>query len=215
MKSVDLTKIPAMQEASLFSGITKIYALDKPNEDDEVLLEASGWAWAGGGRNIVRVDVSADGGKNWVTSEIYEGGNQKFNRAWAWVFWKAKIPAVLSTDGTIELCSKAVDGAYNIQPQNPDWNVRGLGNNSWFKKSINLCREDEPVIEAKSIDNDANKISTSTSTYHPAQLDLNSGIDSDRDGEFSSLHSIWDKHFVDTLKVRDDDDDDDDEEEDE
>ena len=138
VKSVDLTKIPAMQEASLFSGITKIETVSEPDQNGEVILSASGWAWAGGGRNIVRVDISADGGKSWNTSEIYCGGDQKFNRAWAWIFWRTKLRALIAEDGTVELCSKAVDGSYNIQPLNPDWNVRGLGNNSWFRKSIKI-----------------------------------------------------------------------------
>jgi hypothetical protein len=28
-------------------------------------VEVKGWAWSGGGRGIVRVDVTADGGKTW------------------------------------------------------------------------------------------------------------------------------------------------------
>ena len=127
-----------MQEASLFSGITKIDAATSPDKEGNILLEASGWSWAGGGRNIVRVDISSDGGKSWITSEIFKGGDQPFNRSWAWVFWKASVPAKVGPDGKVELCSKAVDGSYNIQPQNPDWNVRGLGNNSWFRKTFQV-----------------------------------------------------------------------------
>jgi len=122
-----------MQEASIFSGITNTEFVE---EDEEMYIEARGWAWAGGGRNVVRVDVSANNGGNWITADIYEGGDQKFNRGWAWVFWKAKVPVNPSRDGKVELCSKAVDIAYNIQPEKPDWNVRGLGNNSWFRKTV-------------------------------------------------------------------------------
>lgn len=31
------------------------------NED----LEVKGWAYSGGGRSIIRVDISLDGGANW------------------------------------------------------------------------------------------------------------------------------------------------------
>ena len=42
-------------------------------------VEVKGWAWSGGGRGIVRVDVTADGGKTWqvcvsVLAIPFEGG---------------------------------------------------------------------------------------------------------------------------------------------
>jgi len=134
-KNVDLQKIPAMQQASLFSGITHANVVN-----DDSLVEVSGWAWAGGGRNVVRVDVSVDGGEHWTTAEITEGGDQKVHRSWAWVFWKATLPIPDSADSSsvIEVCSKAVDCAYNVQPQKADWNVRGLGNNGWFRKEVDV-----------------------------------------------------------------------------
>lgn len=36
--------------------------------DDEVTVK--GYAAAGGGRAVVRVDVSADGGETWTTAEL-------------------------------------------------------------------------------------------------------------------------------------------------
>ena len=46
--------------------------------------------------------------------------------------------------------------------------------------------------------------------HHPAQADINPHfMPSVKSGDFSSYHATWDKHFVDTLKVRDEDDDDD------
>lgn len=44
-----------------------------------------GYSYSGGGRGIVRVDVSADNGHNWRTATLTE---QPLNRAWAWTFWK-------------------------------------------------------------------------------------------------------------------------------
>eukprot|EP00814_Leptocylindrus_danicus_P001124 CAMPEP_0116011782 /NCGR_PEP_ID=MMETSP0321-20121206/4759_1 /TAXON_ID=163516 /ORGANISM="Leptocylindrus danicus var. danicus, Strain B650" /LENGTH=526 /DNA_ID=CAMNT_0003481053 /DNA_START=150 /DNA_END=1733 /DNA_ORIENTATION=+ len=138
-KNVDLQKIPAMQQASLFSGITHANVVANDDSSSSSLVEVSGWAWAGGGRNVVRVDVSVDGGEHWTTAEITEGGNQKVHRAWAWVFWKATLPKPDNTaESMVEVCSKAVDCAYNVQPQKADWNVRGLGNNGWFRKKVDV-----------------------------------------------------------------------------
>lgn len=136
---VDIMKMPPMTEGSVFSGITNMVTTSK-NESvkpgDKVLVKASGWAWAGGGRNVVRVDITPDGGKTWCTATLKEGANQRFGRAWAWTFWECEdIPCTVGEDGTIEVASKAVDMAFNSQPESSDhsWNVRGLGNNSWFK----------------------------------------------------------------------------------
>ena len=55
-------------------------------------VEARGWAFAGGGRGIVRVEVSADGGASWCVARLTEGSAQPPSRAWAWTFWEADVP---------------------------------------------------------------------------------------------------------------------------
>lgn len=138
-KDIDLAKMPSMTEVAVFSGITAMDVVKKqtPKPGQTVMVKAKGWAWAGGGRNIVRVDITGDGGKSWQAANIVQGGDQKFGRAWAWVFWECEVPATVKKDGTYELASKAVDMAFNSQPESiaHGWNVRGLGNNSWYRVS--------------------------------------------------------------------------------
>jgi len=140
--TVDVSKLPTMYEPSVFSGITEVKQqgskfVQCSNCGQSVAdVLVSGWAWAGGGRNIARVDVTGDGGKTWATADITEGGNQPYKRAWAWVFWTARLPAAPVNElGMLQIASKAVDVAYNSQPESSDhgWNVRGLSNNSWFR----------------------------------------------------------------------------------
>ena len=59
-KEVNLEHMPSISEASLFSGITKLEPIgdDRPGPGDRVAVRVSGWAWAGGGRNIIRVDLT-------------------------------------------------------------------------------------------------------------------------------------------------------------
>jgi sulfite oxidase len=140
-KTVNLNAMPSMTESSLFSGITKMEAIkDDNNDSGTVMIKVKGWAWAGGGRNVVRVDVTSDDGNSWTTADIVKGGDQKFGRAWAWVFWECEVPAKIQKDGTVSLASKAVDMAFNSQPENADhgWNVRGLGNNSWYRTELKI-----------------------------------------------------------------------------
>lgn len=74
-----------------------------------------------------------------TAAKIIQGGDQKYNQAWAWVFWTCDgVSAVVQEDGSVQIASKAVDIDANVQPESCDhmWNVRGLANNAWFKKSI-------------------------------------------------------------------------------
>lgn len=136
--TIDLEKMPSMTEVAVFSGITAMEVSKKDLGKKQATVKAMGWAWAGGGRNIVRVDITGDGGKTWVPADITQGGDQPFGRAWAWVFWEVEVPAIIKSNGTVEIHSKAVDLAFNSQPDDVShsWNVRGLGNNSWYKAAV-------------------------------------------------------------------------------
>jgi hypothetical protein len=163
-KEVDLDKMPGLSEECVFSGITKVENLSHTvpvpttaleeeifgsmsmgpfagsrtplTPGETVLVKTSGWAYAGGGRNIVRVDVTGNNGKSWQTATITEGSNQPLRRAWAWVFWECEVPATVCEDGiSVELACKGVDMAFNTQPESMGgmWNVRGLVNNSFYR----------------------------------------------------------------------------------
>lgn len=124
------------------------------------------YAWAGGGRRVIRVDVSIDGGESWIPARLKEGANQSPGRAWAWVLWEVEIhipkdivaAVKKGSTKTIELCCKAVDESFNTQPESPApiWyvilsslmktyicrNVRGILNNSWDRIVLDLIPEE-------------------------------------------------------------------------
>ncbi len=122
--NLDLNKIAPIQEMPVQSCITN---MDKDS--------AKGFAWSGGGRRIIRVDVSFDNGKTWQMADLKEGAAQPYNRAWAWVFWEAHNE---KENGTSIVVCKAIDEAYNTQPKELElaWNIRGLNNNSWHQSGI-------------------------------------------------------------------------------
>lgn len=139
--NVDFSTAPAIQELPVTSFITSPAdesSLSCDGGTSEVSLQ--GIAWSGGGRGVVRVDVSADGGKTWTTADITAGRDQPYMRAWAWVIWEAKVPLPESSQGRVELCCKAVDRSYNVQPETagPIWNLRGCLSNAWHRIHINL-----------------------------------------------------------------------------
>jgi sulfite oxidase len=103
-------------------------------------VEVRGFAWSGGGRGIVNVGVSVDGGKTWQSAELGEGKDQPIGRAWAWTFWSCTIPLTeeAKKSGEIEVVCRAVDSSFNSQPERKDlcWNVRGILNNSWHHVTL-------------------------------------------------------------------------------
>ena len=142
---VDLKQIPSMTELSVQSGITSVEPVASPRSKlkpgQTVMVKAKGWAYSGGGRNIVRVDVTGDGANSWKSANLLSGKEQKFGRAWAWTFWECIVPATVQEDGQVQIYSKAVDMAFNSQPDSAshNWNVRGLTNNSWYGKRVPMA----------------------------------------------------------------------------
>lgn len=148
---LDLAAFPGIQENPVHSAIVSPLRGESVDVDtDEV--EVKGWALSGGGRGIVRVDVSADGGQNWTTADLKRVPDQKVasGRSWAWTFWEADVPIPESArvkGNKVELVCKAVDTSYNTQPERtePIWNKRGILNNSWFRREIDVVDDDDEV----------------------------------------------------------------------
>ena len=104
---------------------------------------AKGYAWSGGGRDIIRVDVTLDGGKTWVPAELrklpgQQGETAEPGRAWAWTLWTATLPLPEGHTGPLRISCKASDDAYNTQPESAAgvWNIRGMVNNSWHAVEV-------------------------------------------------------------------------------
>lgn len=135
--NVDFDKSIAIQMLPVQSAICEPEEGDTLEDDEEVTMK--GYAWSGGGRAIYRVDVSADGGKTWVTADLLPTGQSHY-RAWAWTFWEAQIPLPKGHKGKVELICKACDAQYNVQPDNVEgiWNLRGCLSNAWHRVQVNV-----------------------------------------------------------------------------
>jgi sulfite oxidase len=85
-------------------------------------LPVRGYAFAGGDRTVVRVDVSADGGASWRPAEL----GQDLGR-WAWRPWSATLEVAR---GEHVLLARALDSAAGVQPERPAtlWNPKGYMN---------------------------------------------------------------------------------------
>jgi sulfite oxidase len=93
-------------------------------------LEVCGYAFAGGRREVERVDVSLDGGRTWVQAELGEDLGE-----WAWRLWSTTLEV---GPGEHEITVRAWDSAAGTQPEDPagSWNPKGYANNAWGRVRV-------------------------------------------------------------------------------
>uniref|UniRef100_A0A8D0X4E3 sulfite oxidase n=1 Tax=Sus scrofa TaxID=9823 RepID=A0A8D0X4E3_PIG len=106
--TVDFDSAPSIQELPVQSAITQPKD-GETIESREVTIK--GYAWSGGGRAVVRVDVSLDGGLTWQAAEL-DGEEQRPRKAWAWRLWQLQAP-VPAGKKELNIICKAVDDSYN------------------------------------------------------------------------------------------------------
>ncbi|KAK5074567.1 hypothetical protein PMZ80_011020 [Knufia obscura] len=134
---VDWSTAPAIQETPVQSAIVSLKDLPKGDRLRQVYgleedaIEVKGYAFAGGGREIVRVDVSPDDGRSWTQAELLPD-NAVGSKRWAWTQWRLVLPRRLAGRSFVV---KAVDEGYNIQPEyyDPHYNFRGNLTSGWHR----------------------------------------------------------------------------------
>ncbi len=82
-------------------------------------------------RQVARVDVSADGGRNWMQAAL----EQHPGAPWSWTFWEANLDL---GPGAHELVVRAWDSAGQTQPEQPDdtWNFKGYLCAAWHRVPV-------------------------------------------------------------------------------
>ena len=130
----DFTRGTPLMAADLNSFICRV---EPSGADGGQPTVAEGWAFVGGGREIARVEVSADGGTNWTQAQLLapEGlGRDEEAGRWSWRFWRAEFPHPRRSAPT-QLVARAWDTAGNGQPADPAelWNFKGYANNAWHR----------------------------------------------------------------------------------
>lgn len=136
-EGLDFDSAPSVMSTPVQSAIC-----DVTWSDDKSYAVLKGYSYSGGGLGIIRVDVSADGGKTWTPASELRGEhedvtNLPYRRTYSWTLWTAVIENLENVKNP-EFVVKAVDEGYNSQPDTPAgiWNVRGILNNSWHKVSV-------------------------------------------------------------------------------
>jgi sulfite oxidase len=107
-----------------------------PTDGDQVAagaLTIRGWALAGDGHSVERVDVSLDGGDSWCQAELHPAPSR-----WAWLTWSLVVDAA---PGPLSITARAWKDTGVTQPESPAalWNPRGYGNNAYAHIELNVA----------------------------------------------------------------------------
>ncbi len=128
--NVDFSKSPSIQNMP----VTSVICSSKLAKGK---LELKGYAWAGGGNRIIRVDLTTDQGATWCEGQIEKQEDESEPKHFGWSLWSATIP-VDKTQKEVEVWCKAVDSNYNSQPESfaNIWNLRGVNSNAYHKIKV-------------------------------------------------------------------------------
>ncbi|KAJ3572920.1 hypothetical protein NPX13_g4883 [Xylaria arbuscula] len=112
-----------------------------------------GYAYAGGGKRITRVEVTLDKGKTWILANVSYPEDQyrlaaegetlyggRVDISWrescfCWCFWDLDIP-IPQLQAADDIMVRAMDEAMMVQPRDMYWSVLGMMNNPWFRVVI-------------------------------------------------------------------------------
>ncbi|KAL4864496.1 hypothetical protein BDV12DRAFT_176035 [Aspergillus spectabilis] len=127
-------RTPAMSEVSINSVIAAPEDNETVYRTNSRKLEVKGYAVPQGSNGpVTKVQVSGDGGRNWVDAEFGDSGagHPVGDRArkWCWVLWRAEID--IDPGAGKEVVSRAVDAGGNRQTEHSQWNLRGVGYNGY------------------------------------------------------------------------------------
>ncbi|KAH6856766.1 hypothetical protein B0I37DRAFT_82464 [Chaetomium sp. MPI-CAGE-AT-0009] len=119
----------------------------------EGTYKLKGYAYAGGGKRVTRMEVTLDQGRTWMLAtmsypedlyrlapdgEMLFGG--RLDMAWrescfCWCFWELDVPlSRLQEAGDVMI--RGMDDSMMVQPRDMYWSVLGMMNNPWYRVVI-------------------------------------------------------------------------------
>ena len=126
----------AINDRNINSAIWAPTHCEKLDLNKASTYKLEGYAYAGAGRPITRVECTFNGGRNWRTAEFTSHEPAlKFGQRFCWVLWTLEVPVeVLANCG--EFSCRAWDDSQNTQPERHNWNLMGMMNNPWFRVKV-------------------------------------------------------------------------------
>ncbi|KAK3688144.1 nitrate reductase [Podospora appendiculata] len=121
--------------------------------DGPEMYKFRGYAYAGGGKRVARLEATLDQGKTWILANITYPEDQyrlapedetlyggRVDLSWreacfCWCFWDLDIP-LAQLQGAKDVMIRAMDDSMMAQPRDMYWSVLGMMNNPWFRVVI-------------------------------------------------------------------------------
>ncbi|KAK6852708.1 hypothetical protein PG990_010358 [Apiospora arundinis] len=118
-----------------------------------------GYAYAGGGKRVTRVEITLDKGKTWSLANISYPEDEyriapdeenlyggRLDMSWrescfCWCFWDLAI-SIDSLTQADDIMVRAMDESMMVQPRDMYWSVLGMMNNPWFRVVIHKDAHD-------------------------------------------------------------------------
>ncbi|AEO55434.1 hypothetical protein MYCTH_2299273 [Thermothelomyces thermophilus ATCC 42464] len=120
---------------------------------DAATYKLRGYAYAGGGKRVTRLEVTLDQGRTWMLAtmsypeDLYRlapegetlfGG--RLDVSWretcfCWCFWSLDVPLSRLRDAR-DVMIRAMDESMMVQPRDMYWSVLGMMNNPWYRVVI-------------------------------------------------------------------------------
>lgn len=124
------------------------------NGESDPTFNFQGYAYAGGGRRITRVEVTLDRGRSWRLAQVNYPEDEyrlapegetlfggRLDMSWretsfCWCFWAMEVSVTDLMDEnkcTGDVMVRAMDEAMMVQPRDMYWSVLGMMNNPWYR----------------------------------------------------------------------------------
>ncbi|SCO92541.1 probable nitrate reductase [Fusarium oxysporum] len=98
------------------------------------VYRVEGFAYSGNGTEISRVEISLDGGNNWLycVRKFPEAAIRHGKKFWTWLHWHIDLD-ISKLIRAQSILVRAIDEHRNTQPPKPIWNIAGMMNNCWYE----------------------------------------------------------------------------------
>lgn len=124
---------------SVISSPTHYEILSVDYSDSDEMFEMGGYAYSGGGRSIIRVEISTDDGLTWEECTIdtlpVQDSIRHGYKCFIWVHWKMRLPSWKALRAR-EIIVRAIDASNNTQPSKHYWNLMGMMNNCYYRIKV-------------------------------------------------------------------------------
>ncbi|KAM0788181.1 hypothetical protein ACM66B_001341 [Microbotryomycetes sp. NB124-2] len=141
-------------------------AIARPAHDEQLPVAADsdsdsytieGYAYAGGGRRVNRVEVTLDDGAHWILANVTypEDEYRKVafeapvwgklditdrDECFCWVLWKVSVPVRKLVESSC-IAVRGCDEGLSLQGKSMYWNPTGMMNNWWFRVAIHQTKD--------------------------------------------------------------------------